>query len=326
AFIDRARQHLSGLPGVERVAAASALPLSNRGRTERIRREGADEAEALVASTTFVSGPYLETMGIATVRGRSLTEADQVAAAQAAGRQVMVVDTSVMRDVFGGEDPVGERVTFLGEPWEIVGVVEPVRHWMLDRDPLPGVYLPQAYAPGFTSVVARSELAPSALAGALRDAMAELDAHLPLANIRTLEQSVDHSLAARRATLLLLQVFAGIAVALACVGIYGVMAFSVGRRTRELSIRAALGAHRSQILGLVLGAGMRLWALGVLVGLPLALWSVGLLESRLFGVEARDPAVFGAVVVLLGVLAGVSVYLPARRAAAVDPSEALRAD
>ncbi len=321
-FIRQLLTDLEALPGVGSAGAGSALPLSNHGRTEFVSRADQPERTDYVAGCTFITGDYFRAMGMRLTRGRALTEADNSREAARA----LVVDATLVRDLYGDRDPIGGSVRFLGETWQIVGVVEPVRHWVLDHDPLPAVYLPQAYETSSTSVVLRSDLDPATLSEAVRGAVQGMDPMQPLANVRTLEQAVDRSLAARRATLSLLGFFAMVAVGLACIGIYGVMSFAVGRRARELGIRSALGAQRSDVVQLVLRAGMGLSTVGVLIGLGVAWISARWLESQLYGIEAHDPWVFCGSVALLVTVSALSVYWPARRAAGLGSLEALRSD
>ena len=321
-FIRELLTGLQALPAVESAGAGSALPLSNHGRTEFVSRADLPERTDYVAGCTFVTGDYFQAMGMSLTRGRALTEADN--STQAA--RALVVDSTLVRDLYGNQNPIGESVRFLGENWQIVGVVEPVRHWVLDHDPLPAVYLPQAYETSSTSIVLRSRLDPAVLSDAVRGVVQSMDPMQPLANVRTLEQAVDRSLAARKATLSLLGFFAAVAVGLACIGIYGVMSFAVGRRARELGIRSALGAQRSDVVQLVLRAGMGLSTVGVLIGFAVAWVSARWLESQLYGIEAHDPWVFCGSVVLLVVVSAISVYWPARRAAGKGSLEALRSD
>jgi putative ABC transport system permease protein len=174
--------------------------------------------------------------------------------------------------------------------------------------------------------VIRSSLPPSVLIEAVRKTVLEADPDQPVANARTLEQSVYNSLARQRATLILLGLFAVVAVGLACIGIYGVMSYSIGQRARELSIRSALGAERRDIIRLVLSGGMKLAMIGIVIGLAAAFALSRLVEKLLFEVKTHDPLVFIASTCLLGIVAALSIYLPARRASRFDPIVALRSE
>jgi putative ABC transport system permease protein len=215
----------------------------------------------------------------------------------------------------------------LGETWQIVGLVAPVRHDVLDVDPRPRVYGAQARRSiTSTSVVLRSSLPPLALTETVRKTVLEADPDQPIAKVRTLEQAVYDSLALRRATLILLSLFAAVAISLACIGIYGVMSYATGQRARELSIRIALGAQRREIIRLVLVSGLKPAGAGIVVGLAAAFALSRLIETLLFEVNTHDPAVFIGSVCLLGMLAALSIYVPARRAARLDPMVVLRSE
>jgi len=240
---------------------------------------------------------------------------------------VLVVDANVAHTLFANEEPLGKLVQFQSKQWEIVGIATPVRHNSLDSNPRPRIYAARGQASYPTSsIVLRSALLPATLVDTVRKTILAADPDQPIANIRTLEEAVDRSLSRQRTTLILLGIFAFVAIALACIGIYGVMSYVVGQRAREFAIRGALGAQRRDIVGLVLRGGLKLSLLGITVGSVAAFFLARLVETLLFEVQARDPFVFLASVCLLGIVAAVSVYLPARRATKVDPLVALRAE
>jgi len=199
-----------------------------------------------------------------------------------------------------------------------------VRQYVMEYAPHPQVYIPQVHLPGATSIIVRTALPPLALAETVRKAILEIDPDQPMANIRTLEGDVHRSLGIRRATLTLLGLFAAIAISLACIGIYGVVSCSISQRTRELGIRLALGAHRSNILRLVVSGAMRLSVIGIVAGLIVALALSRLVASLLYEVKTYDPVVFIGAACLLMIVAVLAVYVPARRAAKVDLMVALR--
>jgi predicted permease len=319
-FIKNLNARVAALPGVESVGSTSSLPLSGDGRTEFASRAEKPPRTDYLVVCNFVSGDYFSAMGMRLLRGRFISESDNRANAP----RVLVVDESVARDLYPDEDPVGQYLAILGESWEIVGIVPPVRHFFMDRDPRPTVYGPQSYSPMSASIIIRTAQTPSAVAKAVRKTILKADPDQPIANVRTLRQAVHNSLAPRRTTLVLLGLFAVVAVSLACIGAYGVMSYAIGQRTRELGIRTALGARRRDIMRLVLMGGMKPSITGIVVGLLAAFVLVPLLESQLFGVKAYDPLVFVASVCLLGFVAALSVYVPARRATKVDPIVALR--
>jgi putative ABC transport system permease protein len=319
-FIKDLNARVAALPGIESVGATSALPLSNDGRTEFAGRADKPPRMDYLVACNFVSGDYFSAMGMPLLRGRAISESDNHAKAS----RVLVVDEIVARDLYPDEDPIGQHLSFLDESWKIVGIVAPVRQFSLDRDPRPTVYGAQSYSPMSTSMIVRTAQPPLALVNTVRKAILEADPDQPIANVRTLEQAVHTSLAPRRTTLVLLGLFATAAISLASIGIYGVMSYAIGQRTRELCIRTALGAQRRDIIRLVLIGGIKPSIMGILVGLAAALALARFLESQLFEVKAYDPLVFIASVCLLGIVAALSVYFPARRATKVDPMVALR--
>jgi predicted permease len=310
------------LPGVESVGTISMLPLSGRERGESLSRTDKPQPrEQYLVGVSSVGEDYFSTMGIHLLAGRVLTDADNIPTAP----PVLVIDTGVARDLFPNENPLGAHTRFLGKDCEIVGIVAPVHHRDIEHDPRPQVYGSQAqFAPFSSSIVIRTTLPPLTLAETVRKSILEVDPDQPIANVRTLERDVDRSLASRRTALLLLGIFASVAISLACIGVYGVMSHAIGLRVRELSIRTALGAQRQDIVRLVLAGGMRPAMAGIAAGWVAALALSRLVESQLFEVKARDPLVFLASVCLLVLVAALSIYLPARRASRVDPALALR--
>lgn len=231
-----------------------------------------------------------------------------------------------------GQDPIGKRIHQVESgpdgPWlTIVGVVGRVKHTSLDSDPRIVFYLPQTQSPTRAMVaVVRSRIDPETLTAAVKGAIRAFDRDLPVYRILTMRQTVDDSLAPRRFSMLLLVIFAGVALALAAIGIYGVMAFLVSQGTREIGIRIALGATPRSILGLVVRQGMVLAICGVSVGVAAALALTRFLGSLLFGVLATDAATFTAVPALLILVAFAASYLPARSATRVDPMAFLRSE
>ncbi len=322
-FLKELNGRIATLPGVESVGAVTNLPLSNRDNGDGVRRADDPSRGSFVAGDVFVSGDYFSAMGIKLLRGRVITEADNIPTAP----RVLVIDAGVARALYPDADPIGKNLDLLGKTWEIVGVVAPVRHSALNVDPRRRVYGPRVQASyPFASIVIRSSLPPSILIEAVRKTVLEADPDQPIANARTLEQSVYNSLARQRATLILLGLFAVVAIGLACIGIYGVMSYSIGQRARELSIRSALGAQRRDIIRLVLSGGMKLAMIGIVIGLAAAFALSRLVEKLLFEVKTHDPLVFIASTCLLGIVAALSIYLPARRASRFDPIVALRSE
>ncbi|MCA1626507.1 MAG: ABC transporter permease [Acidobacteria bacterium] len=247
---------------------------------------------------------------------------------------VVVINEALARRYFGDEDPLGKRLTFggpeekalygKGVTREIVGLVGDVR-FELEEQAKPEMYIPYAQAPIATmALVVRSDADPAALREPLRRAIREVDSTQTGYSFKTMEQLLSESVATQRLMMTLTNIFASLALILAAVGIYGVIAFSVVQRTHEIGIRLALGAQRTDVLCLVVGQGMALAALGLAVGLACALALTRFLSSLLYGVSPTDAPVFVGTAVLLGAVALLASYIPARRATKVDPMVALR--
>jgi putative ABC transport system permease protein len=248
---------------------------------------------------------------------------------------VVVVNELFARKYFPGQNAVGEQIApgFSADNdkpkmREIIGVVGNVKHRSLRNDDTAEMYLPQSQIPfNITTLVARTGVSdPSSLSSALRAQVASLDPNLPLTSVRVFEEYVSRSLARPRFNALLLSIFAATALLLTGIGIYGVMAYTVAQRTNEIGIRIALGAGQSSIFRLIVGQAMTLVAISVVVGLLGAFAATRLLNSLLFGVGASDPITFAAIVLLVGTVAFLAAWLPARRAASVDPIVALRTE
>jgi putative ABC transport system permease protein len=320
AFLKQIIQRIESLPGVEAAGSATTLPMS--GATDNsVRAESQPDQDEFYINTDydFVSGNYYRAMGIRLLKGRVFAERDNATSAP----RVALINESLARQVFPDGDPLGQRVRFLGESWEIVGNV---RHRGLDRNRTEHIYLPQAFSFLQCSLVVRTKVPPLMLVETIRSEIFKLDREQPISNIRTLEQVVAHSIADRRLVLVLLGLFAGVALLLAAIGLYGVMAYSVAQRTREIGIRVALGAEHGEVLYLIVAKGMKLTAIGVGVGLLGALILTRVLTHLLFGVTPSDPVTLAAVALVLGAAALLACWLPARRAARVDPMKALRCE
>jgi len=316
-------ERLRGLGGVVSVAATSTAPLSGNDSDTVFRIEGRPEpkpSERVVAWFRAVTPEYFQTMGIPLLRGRIFSADDG-----AQSPRVVLANESFVHKHFPGKDAIGKRI---GSPerWrEIVGIVGNVRNFGLDREEPPAVYLPHAQVPlPFMTLVVRTAGDPLAVAASLKGVVREIDPDLAIANLSTMNQVVATSVADRRWTMLLLGAFAALAMLLAAIGLYGVMAYSVAQRTQEIGIRVALGAQRGDVLRLVLGDGMRLWVLGAGVGVVAAVLATRWIESLLFGVSALDPVAFVAAPLLLLGVALLATWIPARRAMRTDPLVALR--
>jgi putative ABC transport system permease protein len=316
---------------VEAAGATSVLPLSGTQTDVSYVVEGRipPEGEEPAADYRAVTPGYLETLEVPLVSGRLFRPGDD-----AEGQPVVLVSRELVRRAFDGEDPLGRRIR-VGDvrnpeaTWRtIVGVVDGVRDNALALEPDPEVYLPVAQAGGrLLQIVARSRtLDPEALGAAVRRAVTEADGAQPISNLGAVEERVRATLAPERFVTGLLTVFAALALVLAAVGLYGVMAYAVGRRTREIGIRMALGARPGSVLGLVLRQGGLLLAGGLAAGAFVAWGLTRLLGEMLYGVEPFDPATVGAMAAVLAVTALAASWLPARRAARVDPVDALRTE
>lgn len=333
SFHQQLLDKLETLPGVRSAALISALPLKGPHWGDLVTKEGETRpmAERPPAQFRFISRRYFELMGIALRRGRFPAEGDR-------SRKVALVSESTARKVWPGEDPVGKRIkkSLMHDdpkmPWvEVIGVVADVRTVSLDQQPPLIVYVPYWDGPywqgevwGNATYLLRTSQDPSTMVNAFRSAVRNLDSELPLAHVLTMQEVMSESVGRRRFQTLLASVFAVSALLLACLGIYGVISYSVARRTNEMGIRMALGAQPFEVTLMVLGQGMKPVLGGLLLGVLAALWAGRLLSSFLFGVGARDPVTISAVVILLlGVAAG-ACWVPARRASRIEPMIALR--
>jgi putative ABC transport system permease protein len=263
-------------------------------------------------------------MGIPLLAGREFTEADNSIA-----RSVMVINETMARQYWPSDSPIGQRVTMKdwGPPLtgEIVGVVSDVKTNGLDEAVGPMIYWPHFQFPElFNTIVVRSDGEPSRLLPAVKAAIWAVNKNQAISKIETMEQVLSESLARRRLYMVLLGVFAGAALLLAGVGIYGMVSYSVSQRIREMGIRIAIGAERGDVLRLVLGQGAKVAVLGIVIGIAAALGLTRLMTSLLFGVSATDPLTFAGVASLLTLVALGASFLPARRAMRVDPMVALR--
>jgi putative ABC transport system permease protein len=326
-FHDELLRRVRSLPGIRSAAVTSNLPLdggwdSNNFNLERHptpRGESEPVAEYMQASAA-----YFETMGIPLVAGRALSESDP-----SDGPYVMVVSRAVAERHFPGENPIGMRLKTGGctecEWTTIVGVVEDVKDHGLGAGVVPAMYVPFQQEPRRSMhLVVKTDVEPEALVSAVRGQVREIDPELALSSVGTMEDLMAISRGQARYRMTLLGTFAGVALLLAAVGIYGVTSYAVSRRTREIGIRMALGAGRGDVVRLVVGQGMGPALVGVAVGVAASLALARFVSSLLFGVSETDPTTFVCVVVLLTGVALAACYIPARRALRVDPLVALR--
>ncbi len=324
AFFREITGRVSTLPGVASAATALAHPFSGMAATLHFYVEGRPDAggEDLATEYQPVSPGYFRTMGIPLVGGRAFTERDDAEAPR-----VVVINEAMARWQWPGEDPIGRRIA-VGDPsgmMEIVGIVGDVRHFGLESAPRPEVYISCLQDPWpFMALVVRAQVDPLSLTGAVRDQVLAVDPEQAVYAVSTFERVIEQSTRQRRFTTLLLGIFTGVALLLALVGIYGVMSNAVSQRAREIGIRMALGARRSEVLRLVMGWGLRMVLRGTVVGLAGALALGQLLSSLLFGISPADPIVLASVVLVLIAASALAAYLPAHRASRVDPVVALR--
>jgi predicted permease len=238
---------------------------------------------------------------------------------------VAIVDDELVKRYYPHEDPIGKRIGFPPNWATIVGVVGHTMHEGLDAAPRIQYYFPyRQRARPFMALVVRTAGDPSAMVGAVRSGLQSVDRDLPLSGVNTMDDLVTQSMGSRRFAMLLLALFAGIALSLASIGIYGVMSYAVAERAREMGVRMAIGAARSDVLRLVLGQGMRLAVLGVVLGVGAAFGLTRFIQKQLFNVTPTDPATFALVVVVLGTVAAAATLIPALRATRVDPAIVLR--
>ena len=322
SFFDDVLRRVAVIPGVEAAAFCDTLPL-DRDRSWDLRPRGAPSENAPSAFPHVITPDYLRVMGIPLKRGRTFTDRDT---ADAPG--VVIVNESVVRRFWPeGQDPLAQQVLVAGRTLQIVGIAGDVRHSGLDQQAGLEMYLPLDQFPfAFMDLVVRTTLQPGALAPAIRQAVWSIDRDQPVASFRTIDELVDTALSPRRFSMLLLGAFAALALFLAAVGTYGVMAYSVAQRKREIGIRMALGASGFAVLRLVVLRGAGLATLGVLLGGGGALLVTGTLGSQLYQVRSGDPGTLFAVALVLMSVVTLASFIPARRAARVDATAALRSE
>jgi predicted permease len=323
-FVRDILRNLNQVPGVVEAAEASSTPMNGRiGFGDFVSREDQpDTRNAYNAAFDGIDGNFFKAFGIPLLRGRTFTEADNSEQAP----KVVIINDVVAKRLFPDEDAVGQLLHFKDAAWQIVGVVGSVRQYQLDLDPQGQIYVPSIHFPWYTMFAVRTHVPPLSLANDLRRAVQAVDPQQPLANLTTLSDSVELSLQPRRVILTLLMIFAGIALLLACIGIYGVMAYSIAQRTREMGIRIALGAKISQVVSLVVRDGLKLVGIGLAIGAAASVGASFLIASQLYGISKNDPVVFVCVALTLISVALLACTVPARRATKVDPIIALRAE
>jgi putative ABC transport system permease protein len=330
AFFKEVINRIEALPGVEAVGGASSMPLTGTNDAGYFRIEGIPERRAgdplIEAEQPKITPGYIRAMEIPVLMGRSFNWADNENSPQ-----VAVVSEALVQLYWPNEDPIGKRLSINndsdGKPvWrQIVGVVKDVKHDGLAKQPRPVIFSPLLQYPvPYTILAIRTHTDPSSLSPAIRRAVTAVDSEQPIFRINTMERFISDSVSDSRFQTQLLTVFAAVALALAAVGIYGVVGYSVNQRTHEIGIRLALGARQRDVLKMVVKQGMELATTGVVIGLAGAFALTRLMKDFLFGVNASDPLTFGVIALILTLIALLACYFPARRATKVDPLVALR--
>jgi predicted permease len=319
-------ERLGTLPGVAAAGGSTAVPFSNWEWQTDFRVVGREDVRNDGTGIRTVHPGYFPALGIPLLKGRGFTDRDNPSS-----EPVLVVNDVFAREHLRGLDPVGQRVRFgrdeSEKPHVIVGVTGSTRHASLDGAAGPEVYRPLQQQPPATLVLAiRAAADPRALISLIPSTIHQIDPDLPVQHVRTMDEMIARTVADRRFYLTLMTTFSGLALTLALLGVYGVMSYTVGQRTREIGIRMALGAAPQQVQRLVLRSALILVGTGLVLGLAGAAFTSNVLRSLLFGVTSRDPVTIGSVTAALGLLSVVAAYLPARRARRLDPVTALRCE
>jgi putative ABC transport system permease protein len=325
AFFQQLVTRLEAVPGVEHAGGVLSLPLSGAVESTDVFVEGQESAkdgERPQSDYTMVTPNYFATLQIPLLQGRQFTAQDEGDAPL-----TVIVNDTLAEQLWPGQSAIGRRIRigFEKKQREVVGVVGSIKQTTLDAQPRPAMYLPhlQAPTPGLTLLV-RTRGEPLAMAAAVRQEVRAIDKDVPVTQVQTMEKVLGASVAQPRFSMLLVGLFAALALVLSAVGIYGVMAYAVSRRAHEIGVRMALGAGAGQVLKLVLKDGMTLAFAGIVVGLLGAFALTRLMASLLFGIGAKDPVTFVSVAAFLAFVAFIACYIPARRATKVDPLIALR--
>jgi putative ABC transport system permease protein len=323
-FYESLLGRLRSLPGVQFAELCNVIPFSGDGQGGPFVVEGREPTggqPSKVAWLRSITPGYFSAMGMPLLTGRSFQSQDTENSLR-----VAIVDDTLARTNWPNQDPLGKRLRIGSGLWmTIVGVVPNVKNRKLNEEPMPYIYQPYTqWLRNETRLVVRTSNDPNSIVPAVRQQLAGLDPELPLTDVSTIEREMARSVATTRITNWLMTSFAGIALLLAVIGIYGVMSINVIGRTNEFGIRMALGAQRSNVLKIVLEQGLRLALLGVAFGVPAAIGLTKLIQGVLFGVSATDSRTFVGISALLVVVTLLASYLPARRATKVDPLVALR--
>ncbi|UCG84990.1 MAG: ABC transporter permease, partial [Gemmatimonadota bacterium] len=318
-YYDDVLRRVRSAPGIEAAGLTDVLPVAFN------RRWGFEHGGHVVSPfVRVVSEGYLRAMGLSLISGRDFSIHDNDS-----GRPAVIVNEILARTLWPGEDPSGNTVTIYSETeWEVVGVVRGMRHLTPEQEPGPEIFFPMRQMPhsGAVHLIARGTGSLAGVATAIRDALRPVDPNLPMSEFRVIQDIIDKSMSPRRFFVLLLVGFAGFALLLASLGIYGVISYSVSQRTQEIGIRCALGASPMQLQKRILTETLRLAAVGMALGLCAAGILARVMRGLLYGVTSSDPITFATVPLLILTVAALAGFVPARRAARLDPAETLRAE
>jgi len=324
AFIQQVLERIEAVPGVGSVSMVAAPPFSGFTASRYFQIEGRPPrpaGEGFNAGYNSASPNYFQTLGIPLRRGRDFTRQDVMGTPE-----VVIINEAMARRFWPDEDAIGGRLRIGEDAWRtVVGVVGDVRHTGLDEEPKPEMFYPYLQSPlSFMTLMVRSATDEKSLRASIQREIRAVDPDLPVYGIKSMEQLISESVSPRRLNMILLTTFAIVALVLAALGIYGVMAYSVSQRTHEIGIRMALGAQRGDVLKMIVGQGLILTLTGIGIGLAASFGLTRLMASLLYGVTATDPLTFIVVALVLGTVALMASFIPARRATRVDPMEALR--
>ncbi|HEV2667274.1 MAG TPA: ABC transporter permease, partial [Blastocatellia bacterium] len=320
-------ERIRGVAGVKSASLVGGLPFSGNGGSTGIilpDREIPPKGKEPVVRFNIAIANYFETIGIPLVKGRLFNEQDQLNTPR-----VFLINQTMARRFWSDQDPIDKQIKTGedGATGTVIGVVGDAKHYWLEEEAQPQMYEAYSQAPGiFATVVVRTTVEPMSLAEPVRQAVWKVDGDQPMWKVRTLESLIDRSVANRRFLMVLMGVFAALALALTVIGLYGVMSYAVSQRTQEIGVRIALGAGARNIHSMVLRQGMTLVLIGVAIGLAAAWLLTRLISNLLFGVSATDPLTFGSIPLVLMLVALTACWIPARRATKVDPMVALRCE
>lgn len=329
AFYQRVLQSLSSAPGVEAASIVKTVPLTGATEGSGIRIPGyipKSKKDRLIANYNIAGPGYFRAVGTPLLEGREFDESDT-----AQSQPVVIINSALAKKFFAGQRPIGMQLG-LGSPrfplMNIIGVVEDVKHLSLREDPGPEMYVPYTQKPYpsmlIMSVVLGTRIAPEAVTRDADTLIHAIDSDVPLANITTLETIRADSLSQARFSMLLMTSFAGLALVLACLGMYGVISYSTAQRTPEIGVRMAFGASRSRVFQMMFGQAARLGACGAVIGILAALLLTGVMRRFVYGIEPNDPATLLVVCIVLAITIFLASYFPSRRAMQVDPIVAIR--